>query len=189
MVRRMSGREVHFQTLAAAQIDTHQVGRRRYPVFGHRLNLAILKRKVAQCLEAGLPELGRIGEMPQSLAVGENPGPGHVPERGTCAARVVDVDVRQDDVVDLIGADAQFGQRGQQIGDARFRAGVHDGLPFAAEEVGPDEPLVAGNRWLKVDQLQGGRDGVYLYLRIPPRANCNPAARSTAESIRAANSQ
>jgi len=47
--------------------------------------------------------------------VGENPGPGHVSERGTRAAGVVNVDMRQDDEVDLLGARVQFGQRGQQI--------------------------------------------------------------------------
>jgi hypothetical protein len=56
--------------------------------------------------------------MPQGLAVGQNPGPGHVAERGTRAARVVDVDVRQDDIIDLFGSYVELGQRGQQIGNS-----------------------------------------------------------------------
>ncbi len=102
MVSGMSRREMHFQNQAAAQIDGHQVGRCRYPVFGHRLDAAVLKGQIAQGLEAGLPELGGVDKMAQGLAVGQNLGPGHVPERGTRAARVVNVDVGQDDVVDLI---------------------------------------------------------------------------------------
>jgi hypothetical protein len=112
----MSGSEVHFQNQAAAQVNGHQVGGGGHPVFGHRLNAAILESQIAQGLEACLPEFGGVDEMPQGLAVGENPGSGHVSERGPRAAGVVNVDMRQDDEVDLIGMYVQFGQRGQQMG-------------------------------------------------------------------------
>ena len=117
MVSGMSGSEMHLQNQAAAQVDGHQVGRDGHPVFRHRLNAAILESQIAQCLEACLPELGGVDKVPHCLAVGENFGPGHVPERGTRAAGVVNVDMRQDDEVDLIGMYVQFGQRGQQMGD------------------------------------------------------------------------
>jgi hypothetical protein len=80
---------------------------------------------------------------------------------------VVDVDVGQDDEVDLIGTYVQIGQRGQQIRYGRFRAGVDDSLLLTDEKVGPDEPLISGYGGLEVYQLQGWRDGVYLYAARP----------------------
>ena len=115
MVSGMSGSDMHFQNQATAQVDGHQVGRRGYPVFGHRLNVAILESQIAQCLEACLPESGGVDEMPQGLAVGQHLGLGHLTDRRADSTGVVNVDMGRDDVVDLIGTCVQFGQRGQEI--------------------------------------------------------------------------
>ncbi len=137
---------------ACAKLQAHAVSHQQHAVGRDRQQLAIqlAVHRVAVDGDGAGDELRRIDEVRCAARMQHGPGVRQRLHHLARATRVVEMDVRQEQVIDLLARKAQFVERCQQPGRGRAGPGIDEsGASLVHHQVAGREP---GAHVLRIDQ-------------------------------------
>jgi hypothetical protein len=158
LVRGVARREVD-QELAAPEIDPVAVGERAQPVARHRIDGAEEGSHLRLAVQAGRArdELRRLGEVRRAALVHVHVREGEAFAQAADPAGMVEVDVRDDDVGQIVRPDAESFEPGDDRFDRRSWSGLDERRSGRVEQVRGRVPLAS-----PVERVDGGDARLHL---------------------------
>ena len=172
LVGGMTRGEIYLQYQPLSQVKRHLIRGGDNPVCRHRLNFAVSRRQIAQSLPTRLPQPGGVNQVVTGSWMRHDPGITHVLDCRADATGMVNMNMRQDDVINPGGADAEAIQRREQTRDGGSGPGLHKGFLLTAEQVRAQKAVIPRYGNFKLNKLELRCNAVYSDT-CPPRLSRN----------------
>src|SRR5207302_792659 len=136
MMFRMAGRVDHAQRAAAAHVDAKSIARSREPVRGYRVHAPVQSVEQRPIYTSrAVNQTRRVDEMARTFLMHHDGSLGKRACEVPDSARMIEMDVRDDDPAELVRTDSGSSERVANGRDAALRTGLHQrGLISVDEE-------------------------------------------------------